>query len=368
MDILVVGAGIAGCSVARLLAEKGLRVAVCERKSEVGGCAYDYRDAAGVLVHKYGPHIFHTREKRVWDFLSRFTGWVHYQHKVLGWIQGQLVPLPINLDTINQLYGTSLDSENVKGFLDGKRVKPSGEPANMREAVIAQIGEELFDLVFNNYTRKQWGRDAAELPASIAARVPARFNRDPRYFTDQYQGMPELGYTVMMQAMLDHPNIKTFLNTDAGELGIREGDAWRGGWKNVVYTGNIEDYFKSRFGPLPYRSLRFELATYDMEFYQPAAVVNYPNDYDFTRITEFKHFGLDKTARTTVMFEYPSAEGEPYYPLPVKSAEELYVMYKAEADKLSNVQFLGRIAQYRYMNMDQVVLSALELAESIAWK
>lgn len=366
-SILVIGAGISGASVARALAENGTHVLVVDKRPHTAGCTYDYADAHGIMIHKYGPHIFHTNNGMVWDFLSRFTAWHHYQHTVLGWIQGRLVPLPINIDTIQALYNQPMTASLMKQFLDERRVAIDA-PASMREAVVSQIGEELYSLVFENYTKKQWGMDPENLPASIAARVPTRFNRDPRYFTDRYQGIPRDGYTALIERMLDHPAITVRLGVDAGDVGAYAGGDWNTRHDKLIYTGGIDDFHSHSFGRLPYRSLRFVLETHACEQYQPVAVVNYPNDYDFTRITEFKHFTGKKCSGTTIMYEYPQAEGEPYYPIPIPSATELYNKYKADADKLENVFFLGRMGQYKYINMDQAVHLACELAADILGK
>ncbi|MFN2463306.1 MAG: UDP-galactopyranose mutase [Candidatus Dormibacteria bacterium] len=352
-DYLVVGAGFAGAVLAERLARGAdKRVLVVDKRPHIGGNAYDTYDDAGVLVHRYGPHIFHTNSADVFEYLGQFTAWRQYQHRVLASVDGQLVPLPINLDTINQLYGMNLDSRGVADFLAGVAEHPA-EVRTSEDVVVAQVGRELYEKFFRNYTRKQWGRDPSELDAAVAARVPARTNRDTRYFTDRYQAMPQHGFTRMFERMLDHPNIKVMLNADWREVDglIPYGE--------IIYTGPVDEFFEFRHGPLPYRSIGFRFETHDREVFQPAAVVNYPNDYDYTRITEFKYLTGQEHSRTTVVYEYPQADGDPYYPIPDDANARLYREYKAQADATAGVHFVGRLATYRYYNMDQVVAQAL---------
>jgi UDP-galactopyranose mutase len=358
-DWLVVGAGFSGSVLAeRLATVMNQRVLVIDRRRHVGGNAYDHHDAAGVLVHRYGPHIFHTNSKEVFDYLSRFTEWRVYQHRVLASVDGQLVPFPINLDTINQLYGLSLSSEQMEAFL-GRLAEPRETCRTSEDVVVSRVGRELYEKFFRGYTKKQWGVDPSELDASVVARVPVRTNRDPRYFTDRYQGMPLHGYTALFERMLDHPHIQVMLNADLAD--VRELIPHT----RLVYTGPIDAFFDHRYGELPYRSLRFEFRTHETERLQPCAVVNYPNDYPWTRITEFKHLTGQAHRKTTTATEVPQAGGDPYYPVPRPENAELYRKYRALADGLPDVWFCGRLATYRYYNMDQCVGQALHLFRRI---
>lgn len=354
-DYLIVGAGFAGSVLAeRLAAGSGKRVLVCEKRSHIGGNAYDHYDEAGLLVHEYGPHIFHTNSREVFDYLSRFTAWRRYEHRVLASVDGQLVPIPINLDTVNRLYGLSLTSFEVEQFF--ARVAEKVERVRTSEdVVVSKVGRELYEKFFRGYTRKQWGLDPSELDATVTARVPTRTNRDDRYFTDVYQAMPLHGYTRLFERMLDHPNIKLLLNTDYREI-QREVP-----WRSMIYTGPVDAFFDHRFGPLPYRSLEFRHETIGIARYQPVGTVNFPNEHAYTRVTEFKHLTGQEHAKTSVVYELPRAEGDPYYPIPRPENAGLYERYKALAAEAENVSFVGRLATYRYHNMDQVVAQALKL-------
>jgi UDP-galactopyranose mutase len=352
-DYLIVGAGFAGSVLAeRLAAGSGKKVLICDKRPHVGGNAYDHYDDAGVLVHKYGPHIFHTNSLEVFEYLSRFTEWRSYEHRVLASVDGQLVPIPINLDTINKLYGLSLTSFEVAEFF--KQVaEPREEVRTSEDVVVSAVGRELYEKFFRNYTRKQWGLDPSELDASVTSRVPVRTNRDDRYFTDTYQAMPRHGYTRMFERMLSHPNIKIMLNTDYRE--IERVAACR----EMIYTGPVDAFFDYCYGRLPYRSLEFKHETHAQKTFQPAPVVNYPNEQPYTRVTEFKYLTGQEHEKTSIVYEYPRAEGDPYYPVPRRENAELYAKYKALADATPGVHFAGRLATYKYYNMDQVVAQAL---------
>lgn len=358
-DYLIVGAGFAGSVLAERLARGlGKKVLIVDRRNHIGGNAYDHYNDAGILVHKYGPHIFHTASLEVFEYLSRFTEWRNYQHRVLAFVDGQLLPIPINLDTINHLYGMNLSSAEMKEFLAARAEKI--EPIRTSEdVVVSKVGRELYEKFFRGYTRKQWGVDPSELDAQVTARVPTRTNRDDRYFTDAYQAMPRHGFTRMFERILDHPRIKVLLNTDYTELlgGISFG--------TMIYTGPVDAFFDYRYGRLPYRSLEFKHETLDMAQFQPVAVVNYPNDYPFTRITEFKHLTGQQHPKTSIVYEYSHADGDPYYPMPRPENTELYNRYQALAKKTKGVQFVGRLATYKYYNMDQVVAQALTLFAKI---
>ena len=357
-DTLIVGAGFAGSVVAERLASQGERVLVVDRRPHVAGNAYDEYNADGLLVHRYGPHIFHTNSARVWDYLSRFTDWRPYEHRVRASVDGQLVPIPINLDTINALYGTRLTAHEVEGFL-ASVAEPRESIRTSEDVVVSAVGPELYKKFFRGYTRKQWGLDPSELDASVTARVPTRTNRDDRYFSDTYQAMPARGYTRMFERILDHPNIHTLLGADFED--VRDIVPYR----RLVYTGPVDEYFGFRYGKLPYRSLHFVHETHDRETFQPAPVVNYPNEHPYTRITEFKYLTGQEHPKTAVVYEHPRAEGDPYYPIPRPENAELYRRYEALAKAEADVHFVGRLATYKYYNMDQVVAQALALVDRL---
>ncbi|MCC2674106.1 MAG: glf [Ramlibacter sp.] len=352
-DYLIVGAGFAGSVLAERLAnELGMRVLIVDKRPHIGGNAYDRYDDHGVLIHPYGPHIFHTNSEDIFEYLSMFTEWRPYQHRVLASVDGQLVPMPINLDTINKLYGLNLTSFEVEKFFESVAEKKD-EVKTSEDVVVSKVGRELYNKFFRGYTRKQWGLDPSELDASVTARVPTRTNRDDRYFADKFQAMPRHGYTRMFEKMLSHPNIKIMVNTDYREIV----DVIP--WKHMVYTGPVDAFFDFKYGKLPYRSLRFEHVNVPKEQFQAVGTVNYPNDYGYTRISEFKHITGQEHASTSVVYEYPCAEGDPYYPVPRPENTELYRKYEAEAENTPNVSFVGRLATYKYYNMDQVVGQAL---------
>jgi UDP-galactopyranose mutase len=358
-DYLVVGAGFAGSVIAERLARGAdKKVLVVDRRPHIGGNAYDHYDNDGLLVHKYGPHIFHTNSRDVFDYLSQFTEWRPYQHRVQAWVDGQLLPIPINLDTVNRMYGLTLTSFELDAFFS--RVAEQRDSIRTSEDVIvSKVGRELYEKFFRNYTRKQWGMDPSELDAQVTARIPVRTNRDDRYFTDTYQAMPRHGYTRMFENMLDHDNVKIMLNTDYRE--IEDVIPYR----EMIYTGPIDEFFDCRFGKLPYRSLRFSFETVDREWCQPVAVVNYPNDHAYTRVTEFKHVTGQVHPKTSLVYEYPMADGDPYYPVPRPENTELYKQYQAIAEQTQGVWFVGRLATYKYYNMDQVTAQALTVYKKI---
>ncbi|MGA8599702.1 MAG: UDP-galactopyranose mutase [Bryobacteraceae bacterium] len=358
-DVFVVGAGFSGSVAAENLAQAGYSVLVIDRREHIGGNAYDELDAHGILIHRYGPHIFHTNADRVAEYLSKFTEWLPYEHRVLAEIDGRLLPIPINQDTINRLYGLNLDEAGVARFLE--EVRESRQPVKTSEDVVLNsVGRDLCDKFFRGYTKKQWGLDLSELAGNVAARIPVRTNRDDRYFTDSFQNMPKYGYTKMFENMLDHPNIRVELGVDFETARHRVQSNY------TVYTGPIDAYFGYCYGKLPYRSLHFEHEHLsDVARYQPVGTVNYPNRHAYTRITEFKHLTAQQSSGTSIVREYPRAEGDPYYPIPRPDNEELYQRYKALADAEPNTLFVGRLAQYRYYNMDQVVAAALKAVEPL---
>ncbi|MFY9737966.1 MAG: UDP-galactopyranose mutase [Candidatus Cybelea sp.] len=352
-DYLVVGAGFAGSVLAeRLAAEGRKRVLVIDRREHFGGNAYDCYDKAGVLIHRYGPHIFHTNSAEIFAYLSRFTRWRPYEHRVLASVKGKLLPMPINLDTINRLYGLDLDSKSLEGFFAtrAERITPC---RTAEDAVVSRVGRELYELFFRNYTRKQWGLDPSELDATVTARIPVRMDCDDRYFEDRYQAMPLDGYTRLFENMLSHPKITLSLGTAYADI---VGDRLA---EQTIYTGPIDEFFDYRYGKLPYRSLRFEHRTLEKVCHQRVAVVNYPNDRAYTRVTEYKHITGQSHSKTSITLEYPQDEGDPYYPVPRPENAALYAKYKAAADACPGVYFVGRLATYKYYNMDQVVGQAL---------
>jgi UDP-galactopyranose mutase len=360
-DYLVVGAGFSGSVIAERLAKSGKKVLIVDRRNHIAGNAYDHYDNAGVLVHKYGPHIFHTNSREVFEYLSQFTEWRSYEHRVLASVDGQLVPIPINLNTINKLYGLNLNSFQVEEFLQSL-AEPKEYIRSSEDVVVSKVGRVLYEKFFRGYTRKQWGLDPSELDKSVIARIPTRTNRDDRYFTDTYQAMPLHGFTRMFENMLNHPNIKVMLNTDYRE--IEKAIPCR----EMVYTGPVDEFFEYRYGKLPYRSLEFKHETHNTPVYQTAPVVNYPNEHLYTRVTEFKYLTGQEHSKTSIVYEFPRAEGDPYYPVPRPENAEIYKNYKALADATPGVYFVGRLATYKYYNMDQCVAQALNVYTQIASK
>ncbi len=354
-DYLIVGAGFAGSVLAeRLASDAGKKVLIIDRRPHIAGNAYDHYNEDGVLVHRYGPHIFHTNSREVFEYLSRFTEWRPYQHRVQAWVDGQLVPIPINLDTVNQLYGLNLTSFELVAFFESVAQKCE-RVVTSEDVIVSKVGRELYEKFFRNYTRKQWDLDPSELDASVTARVPVRTNRDDRYFTDTYQAMPKHGLTRMFERMLLHPNIKIMLNAHFQEIreAIPHGE--------IIFTGPIDEFFDYRYGKLPYRSLEFKFETLNEPRHQPVAVINYPNDNLYTRVTEFKHLTGQEHPKTTLVYEYPRASGDPYYPIQRPENLELYRRYQLLAASTPGVHFVGRLATYRYYNMDQVTAQALTM-------
>ncbi len=359
IDVLVVGMGFAGATSARVLADAGYRVHLIDKRGHIGGNAYDAADAHGILVHRYGPHIFHTNSERIVDFLSRFTAWRPYTHRVLAKVGEQLLPIPINRTTINRLYGLALDESGVAAHL--ARVRERLAPVSTSEdVVLGGVGRDLCDKFYRGYTRKHWGLDLADLPAGIAARLPVRTNANDCYFDDRHQCMPAQGYTTMFRCMLEHPHISLEPGVDFATVG----HALR--YRHLIYTGPLDGYFGFRYGPLPYRSVRFEhVHLPGVRQFQEVATINYPNDHAYTRVTEFKHLTGQIHEGTSIVREYPEAEGEPFYPIPRRENELLRRRYLAAAEQCRNVTFVGRLAQYRYYDMDQVVGAALAAARHV---
>jgi UDP-galactopyranose mutase len=356
-DYLIVGAGFAGSVLAeRLASQHGARVLVVDRRPHVGGNAYDEPNEAGILYHKYGPHIFHTNSDQVVDYLSQFTEWRPYEHRVLAHVRDKLVPIPINRTTLNKLFDANLKTDEDAAEYLASRAEPVEEIRTSEDVVVNAVGQELYELFFRGYTRKQWGLDPSELDKQVTSRIPTRTNEDDRYFGDTFQAMPLEGYTKMFERMLDHPLIDVRTGVDFAEMKDRAHEIA----DHIIYTGPIDEYFDFRFGKLPYRSLKFDHQTLEQEWFQPVAVVNYPNeDVPFTRISEYKYLTGQEAPHTTVTYEYPSAEGDPYYPIPRPENQELFKKYEALGDETEGVTFVGRLATYRYYNMDQIVGQAL---------
>ena len=356
----MVGAGFAGAVLAeRLASQMGKRILVVDKRDHIAGNAYDHLNEHGVLIHKYGPHIFHTNSDKVLAYLTQFTQWRPYEHRVLSQVDGKLVPMPINLETINTLYDLKLDATGMEAFL-AARAEKIPAVLTSEDVVVSRLGRELYEKFFRNYTRKQWGLDPSQLDAAVAARIPFRLDNDDRYFTDAFQMMPLEGYTRMFERMLDHPLITVRTGVDYKEIAASYPGI------DIIFTGPVDEFFDFRYGPLPYRSLDFRHETHDTETFQRAAVVNYPNDYDYTRITEFKYLTGQEHPKTSIVYEYPKAHGDPYYPIPRPENAAIYAKYKELADTTEHVYFCGRLANYKYLNMDQVVAQALATFKRIA--
>ncbi len=356
-NYVVVGAGIAGLTIAERIANVlDEKVLVIEKRNHIGGNVYDSYNEDGILIHNYGPHIFHTNDEDVYGYLSKFTKWNDFWHRVLSYVDGNLVPMPISAETINKLYNLNLSCDEVEGFLNKKAVKVD-DITSSKDVAISKVGTDIYEKMFKNYTIKQWGVDPSELDTSVISRIPVRLNRDTRYFADKYQGMPKDGYTKLCENMVRNNNIKILLNTDYKEI-INYIQ-----YEKLIYTGPTDYFYDYKYGKLAYRSINFQFETLDTQSFQESPVVNYPNDYDYTRITEFKKLTGQQNDKTTILKEYPSGEGEPYYPFPTKEHKEHFAKYKKDMEAEEKVIFLGRLAQYRYYNMDAVVRSALDIFE-----
>lgn len=356
-DFLIVGAGFAGAVLARKLADAGKSVIVVEKRNHIAGNAYDCFDAYGVLIHAYGPHYFRTNYPHVKRFLSRFTEWIPQRYAIRVSIKEKLYSFPINRNTLNEYFGINLRTEaQAQDFLAKKRV-PIAHPKDSEEQVLSLAGKEIYEAFFKEYTKKQWGMDPKKLSPEVTARIPIRFNTDDSYTSAGFQALPKEGYTKMFEKMLK--GISVVLNTDYEDIKKLIPH------KNLIYTGPIDTYFSYRYGKLPYRSLRFEFEHIQQEFYQDWVQVNYPNEHNYTRIVEAKHITKQKINSTTIAREYPTNRGEPYYPIPNKTNHDRYEKYRKLSHRKKNVFFVGRLAQYRYMNMDEVVNEALELFKKL---
>lgn len=363
---LITGTGITGITLAERFASSGNKVLLIEKRNHIGGNCYDFKDKNGVLVHKYGPHIFHTDHKEVWDYLSKFTDWTYYQHKVLGFIDGKFVPIPFNLNTLYELLSLKLaeklEEKLVNEFSYNKKV-PILDLQKTEDKDLKFLAEFIYEKVFLHYNQKQWGLRPEEMDSMVTARVPIVVSRDDRYFQDKYQGIPKHGYTKMFEKMIKSRNIEIKLNCDFKEIK----DKIR--YDVLIYTGAIDEFFDYKFGKLNYKCLKIDFKTLNQKDYQPAVVVNYPNDYDFTRITEFKKLGDQDVGKTTIGIEYPGNEGFIAWPVLDKRNKEVFQKYWEEAEKLrkENIYFVGRLAEYRYYDMDDSVKNALDIFKKVTY-
>lgn len=364
IDILIIGAGISGSVLAERYASIGKKVLIIEKRNHIAGNCYDYRDENGILVSKYGAHLFHTNDDEVWKYVNQFSDWYPWEHKVVARVGDKTVPIPVNITTVNTLFNTHItNEEEMKTWLEEHR-SPIAKPSNGEEAVLSRVGPILYEKMFRHYTKKQWDKYPSELDASVLDRIPVRTNYDDRYFSDTYQALPKGGYTQLFEKILNHPNIKVLLETDYFDVKDEYSN-----YEKLFYTGPVDRFFEfkhSLLEKLEYRSINFVSETIDAEFFQENSVVNYPGtEVDFTRIVEYKHFGNQKSDKTTIVKEFTVDEGEPYYPVPNPRNQEIYARYKAEADKLTDVYFVGRLANYKYFNMDQAFKNALDLFDQL---
>ena len=354
IDLLIVGAGLTGCVIAERAAAKGLTSLIVDKRNHIGGNCYDEYHPSGVLIHKYGPHFFRTNDKNIVDYLSNFTDWIEGEYRVEAYVEGQHFPMPINRTTLEMFFGKNLSRKDASNFLDTLRDKTITGPKNSEEFVLSRVGRELYEAFYLGYTLKQWERHPSELAPDVCGRIPVRVTKDWRYVNHKYQLMPKDGYTRMFTKMLDHANIHVLLNTDYSVI------------RNVIqpqiatfYTGAIDEYFNYSLGKLPWRSLRFECKQYNQEFKQHCTSINYPNDYSYTRSVEIKHCTKQQHPSTVVVYEYPSGEGDPYYPVPTEESRLQYSQYQKLAENEPKVLFAGRLATYAYMDMDVVIEKAL---------
>ncbi|MBR3497773.1 MAG: UDP-galactopyranose mutase [Selenomonadaceae bacterium] len=375
-DAVIIGAGFTGAVLAERFASRGEKVLVVERRKVVSGNCYDEVDANGILIHKFGPHIFHTDDARVWKYLSRFTEWQIYFHRVKAVVDGKPVPIPFNLNTLREVFpknlADKLEAALLKNFEYGKKI-PILELKKSADADLQFLADFVYEKIFLHYTEKQWGLSPEKISGAVTARVPIFVGRDDRYFNDRFQGVPKRGYTRLAENILDHKNIKLLLNADFHDvMALRGEEIFLFGQKfggRVIYTGQLDELFDKKFGALPYRSVAMKFETIDAEKFQSAPSVNYPNNYNFTRITEFKNIHPAHTPRTTILKEFPqeyvAGENEPYYPIFTEEARAAYEKYSAELSKFKNITAVGRLAEYRYYDMDDAVKRALEIFDEL---
>ncbi|MGI8419636.1 MAG: UDP-galactopyranose mutase [Candidatus Levyibacteriota bacterium] len=363
-DIIIVGAGISGATLAQRYATLlNKKVLILEKRDHIGGNCYDNLNEDGILVSKYGAHLFHTNFEDVWEYVNKFSQWTPYEHRVLSSVDGKLVPVPVNITTVNALLGLHIASEDeMKHWLE-ENTQKFENPKNSEEMGLSRVGPVLYEKLFKHYTQKQWNKEPKELAASVIGRIPVRTNFEDRYFTDIHQAIPKDGYTKLFENLLNHPNITIKLSTDYFKVKETLKD-----YEKLFFTGPIDQFYAYKYGKkLQYRSIRFEFETFDQEFYQSNSVINYPNEHAYTRIVEYKHFTGQKHTKTTISKEFPTWEGEPYYPVPSKENLELFALYQKEAEKSEkeNIFFVGRLANYKYFNMDQAFKNALDLFERL---
>jgi len=364
IDILIIGAGISGAVLAERYASIGKKVLIIEKRNHIAGNCYDYVDENGILVSKYGAHLFHTNEESVWEYVNKFSEWYPWEHKVIARVDNKTVPIPVNITTVNELFETKITNEDeMKTWLEEHR-SPIANPSNGEDAVLSRVGPILYEKMFKHYTKKQWDKYPSELDASVLDRIPVRTNFDDRYFSDTYQALPKGGYTQLFENILNHPNIEVLLETDYFDVKDQYTN-----YEKLFYTGPVDRFFEFKHSleeKLEYRSINFVSETIDAEFFQENSVVNYPGtEVEFTRIIEYKHFGNQRSDKTTIVKEFTVDEGEPYYPVPNPRNQEIYARYKDEADKLIDVHFVGRLANYKYFNMDQAFKNALDLFDEL---
>jgi len=363
-QVVIVGSGISGATLAERYASCGKKVLVIEKRDHVGGNCFDYFDQAGILIPKYGPHFFHTNDEEVYRYVSRFTAWHSYEHRVLSYVDGQLVPIPVNIKTVNMIFNLNLKSEQeMKAWLN-KNILKIKNPKNSEELFLSRVGKKLYEKMFKGYTVKQWSTDPKEISTYVAGRIPVHTTFDDRYYTDKYQIMPKNGYKRIFEKMLNHPNIKVLLKVDFFKLKNKIKN-----YEKLFFTGRVDSYFDYRFGQLQYRSLRFRNKTLNKEWFQSRAQINYPNDFQFTRITEPKYATGQKNSKTTVIYEYPNWGKEPYYPVLSERNLKLCQTYEKETERLKkkNIYFLGRLGSYQYLNMDIAFRNALGLFKKTAF-
>lgn len=367
--IIIVGCGLSGAVLAERFASNGYQVIIIEKRNHIGGNCYDYYNDDGILMNKYGAHLFHTNNEEVWKYVQKFSEWIPWEHRVIGKVDDKLVPIPVNITTVNKLFGTNIINEDeMKLWLENNQSKYDN-PANGKEAALNRVGPELYQLIFETYTKKQWDKYPEELDASVLQRIPVRDNYDDRYFGDKYQALPKNGYTDFFQNLLNHENISVYLDTDFFEY-KKDNDISE--YCKIIYTGPIDHYFAdSGYPKLEYRSINFVEEIHDVHFYQSNSVINYPGpEVDYTRIVEYKHFLNQKTEtdKTVIVKEYTTNEGDPYYPVPNDENRALYEKYKALAEeetKQKNILFVGRLANYKYFNMDQAIANALDIFKNL---
>jgi len=359
-DVVIVGCGLSGAVLAERFASiLGRKVLVIEKRNHIAGNCYDYTED-GILVNKYGAHLFHTNDKGVWDYIQDFSEWVRWDHRVVGCVDGKLVPIPVNINTVNALCGENIKTqEEMRQWLSQVQIIPE-KMENGEQMALSRVGEELHNKIFRPYTWKQWNKYPKQLDPSVLARIPVRDDFDDRYFNDRFQALPKHGYTRFIGNMLSHPNIQIMLDTDF--FSIQKDIEYN----LLVFTGPIDMYFKDKgLEPLEYRSIDFQMEKIEnTSYYQPNSVVNYPEkNVPFTRIVEYKHFLHQKSPHTIIVREFPSDEGEPYYPVPNEKNRQLYEKYKKLATMEQNVYFIGRLANYKYFNMDAAIRNSLDFFE-----